>query len=166
MGISIPAARNPFEVALEDIVVEKELCQRTGGAIVGLALQHFDIGGDVRAFGVFFGIGRDGNIEIAHFPQASDQFSSIGIASRMGNIGRPHTALRIAAKGNEATDAGSQELLGNMAHFVLRRTDAGNVRRRRQRRLGDKPTYCRQRRCPRGTAGAVRDRNEIGIPGG
>ena len=50
---------NPLQIALEIVVVEEELCQRPVGAVVGLALQHVDIGSCVAALRMLFRIGRD-----------------------------------------------------------------------------------------------------------
>ncbi len=64
-------AAHPLQIALEIVVVEEELRQRPVGAIVGLALQHVDIGRRIAAFRVFFRIGGDRNLEIADFLEAT-----------------------------------------------------------------------------------------------
>ena len=50
-------APDPFDIAFIDVVVEKELGDCPGGASIDLALEHVDVGGEIRAFGMALGIG-------------------------------------------------------------------------------------------------------------
>ncbi len=77
-------AAGALDVALVKIVIEEELGDGARRAIVHLALQHLDVGGEIRAFGMLFRIGRDRDVEIANrFFSAGDQFGAVVVAAGM-----------------------------------------------------------------------------------
>src|SRR5690349_7756441 len=79
-----------------------------------------------------FRVGGDRNVEWRHSAQTRDQLRRITIAARMRLVLRSHFR-RVAAKRDDTADAERPILVGDRIDLLTRGSNAGQVRRRRQR---------------------------------
>ena len=132
----------PIEKAEVAIDVEEELGDRPAGAGVDLALEVVDVGLRARRLRMRLRIGGDGNVEAGHPLQPGDQIGGIGVAVRMRLV--PTRPLRrIAAQGDDVANAGRPVPPRHLVDLLAAGADAGQVRRRLQRRF---PTDANDRR--------------------
>ena len=59
------AGADAVEIAEVEVVIEEDLGDGAGGAGIDLGLQHIDVGVEVAAFGMLFGIGGYRDLDIA-----------------------------------------------------------------------------------------------------
>src|SRR5258705_775380 len=101
------AGANPVEIAKVEVVVEEHLRNRARSTRIDLGLDHVDVGVDVRAFRMFFGIGRNRNLDIAMLLlDAGNELRRTAIAIRVRRIGGADSTGRIAAQRHDVADPG------------------------------------------------------------
>jgi len=150
------AGADTIEISEIKVVLEEKLGNGAGRPRVDLGLEHVDIGVDRRAIGVFFRIGRDGNLKIGgNALDAAGKIGGVAIAAGMRCIFCARTARRVAAQRHDMAHAHIMICAHDPVDFIARGGNAGQMRGRRQWRLGKNAFDRRVSARARGTAGAV-----------
>src|SRR5205823_8207342 len=93
------AGADAVEVAEVEVVIEEHLGDGAGGTGIDLGPQRVDVGIEVGALGMFFRIGRNGNLDIGKaLLDAGDQIGRGLIAVGMGVIGGADAGRGIAGQ--------------------------------------------------------------------
>src|SRR6266404_153492 len=157
------ARTNPVEIAEIQVVVEEDLGDGAGRAGVDLGLEDIDVGIEVAALGVLLWIGGDGNFDVGMLPlDTGNEIRRTAITIRMRGVGGADAARRIAAKCYDMTDADIVIAADDLVDLAARRADAGQMRGRQQVSLSKDARDGGMGALPRGPAGAIGHRDEIG----
>ena len=133
-----PGGGDAVAEAEEILGREEELADRAVGPGIDLALEMVEVGLGTGRFRVNLGIASDRNVERRDLLQPGDQIGGGGIAVRMRGKGAAGLG-RIAAQRDEVPDPGVPIGLRDRIDFIAAGVDAGEVRRRGERGLGDDP---------------------------
>ena len=93
---------------------------------------------------------------------AGDEIGAVAIAAGMRRVALADAADRIAAQRHDVAHAGRAIVADHVVDLVAGRRHAGQMRRRRERGLGQDALDGRVRALARRAAGAVGDRDEVG----
>ena len=130
-----------------------------------LACEHVDVGVEVGAFGVFFRIGGDRDLDVGIAPlDAGDEFGRSLVAVGMRGIGGADAAGRIAAQRHDVADADLVIAADDVVDLAARGSDAGQMRRRDEVGLGEDAGDGGMGALPGRSAGAIGHRDEIRAP--
>ena len=119
------------------------------------------IGLDGRAVRMLLRIGRDRDLDVGDALDAGDEIGGIAVAAGMRRVALADAADRIAAQRHDVAHAGVAIAADHGVDLVARRGDAGEMRRRRQRGLGEDALDGRVRALAGRAAGAVGHRDEV-----
>ena len=121
-----PGRAGPVQKPEIVVNIEEKLGDGAAGPTIDFALEIVEIGLGAGRRGVGFGIGGNGNLEIAHRTQPRHQVRGIGETLGIGHVGA--LALRrIAAQGDDMTDSGVPVFAGNLQNLIPRGADAGEM---------------------------------------
>src|SRR5258705_7259431 len=156
------AGANPVEIAQVEVVVEEHLRNRARSTRIDLGLEHVDVGVDVRAFRMFFGIGRNRNLDVAVLLlDACNKLGRRAIAIGMRGIGRADAARRIAAQRDDVADADIVIAADDLVDLAARGANAGQMRGRQEIGLGEDAGNGGMSALAGRAAGAIGHGNEI-----
>ena len=115
-----------------------------------------------RAVGMLLRIGRDRDFEIGAMRlMPATRSAALLVAARMRRIARAGAGERIAAQRHDVAHAGGVIAAHDGVDLLARRGDAGQMRGRRQRRLGQNALDRRMGALAGRAAGAIGDRDEL-----